>query len=164
MRRLVLLALLTVSPSFARADGLPGTSTYPLTGCHSVGLCVSLVVNQTGPDGSGMLPRYYPTVTCYGVPDCQFAGHPSMWVYGQHGELLFRFQAGRAFELEEFPAPRFAVLEIQPLQSLGDGSGNVTTWGSRELVLVTTPEPGTLTLLGTGIIGLAGAVRRRRRT
>lgn len=163
MRWLALLALRLVCPAVAQADGLPGTTTYPLTGCHSIGICFELTVNQVG-GISGPEARYYPTVSCYGVPRCQFAGHPSMWVYAQNGELLFRFQAGIAFNLAEFPNPRFAVIDVQPLQYLGDGSGNVTHWGERELVLLTTPEPGSMMLMATGLGGLAALRRRRRRT
>jgi hypothetical protein len=62
---------------------------------------------------------------------------------------------------------------------VGPGTGLLLTFGLRDyagdrtwrlmlgpngLSAAPTPEPATLLLLGTGVLGVAGAVRRRRRT
>jgi hypothetical protein len=43
----------------------------------------------------------------------------------------------------------------------GNGQGSCGTWTSADLNMSPVPEPGTLTLLGTGLFGLAGVVRRK---
>jgi hypothetical protein len=44
--------------------------------------------------------------------------------------------------------------------TLGPGGGSIATGGSGGIA--STPEPGTLALLGSGLIGIAGVLRRRR--
>jgi PEP-CTERM motif len=52
--------------------------------------------------------------------------------------------------------------EIENLVTLGDGTSYVATIGVDVLDPQTTPEPGTLLLLGAGLLGFASVVRRRR--
>ena len=51
----------------------------------------------------------------------------------------------------------FGVLEINPWLEGADRPA------PREMILLTTPEPGSIALVGTGLLTLAGVARRRRR-
>jgi hypothetical protein len=74
-----------------------------------------------------------------------------LYFYTVSGSISGTFSNGQTVSGQAFT---LSVSTKQPFHgTIGISSGNVN-------VLVT-PEPGTLSLLGTGLIGLAGAVRKK---
>lgn len=160
MRRLALLSLLLFAPVTARADGLPGTTHYfyPLTGCTVGGdVCVTAQV-QVLADG-----RYWTDFSCTWTGGNCTAGvvTSSGFIYRGDGSLIYRTSSGMPSGAPEGGTPTFGV--ITGTVTLSDASGNTIVPGaSYGTILVTTPEPGSLILMGTGLAALGAAVRRRR--
>jgi PEP-CTERM motif len=113
-----------------------------------------------GPHGDGTLGQIYGTVALTGASG---GGTSTPTFNGMFttittsGALSLLFPAGSRTELDFTlnlgPATTFVVLQNGPTISGYVSSGELTP----------TPEPGTLALMGTGVLGLAGAIRRRLR-
>jgi hypothetical protein len=155
MRRLPLFALLLLFPEVARADGLPGTTHYfyPLTGCTVGGdVCVT-AQTQVLADG-----RYWTDFSCTWTGGSCTAGVVTSrgFIYREDGTLIYRTSSGTPTDVPLGGTPNFGV--ITGTVDLGNTPG--VSYGT---ILVTTPEPGTLALLSSGLVALAGTARRRRR-
>lgn len=159
MRRLALLALLTLSPSLAEADGLPGTVSYPHWGCTSTGFCFTSAIVEVGYYGYPT-PNYVANTQCTQSPTgapCGYVIDRRVYFYDASGQLIFRYGSGISSPIENARQPVFGVLEINPWLEGADRPA------PREMILLTTPEPGSIALVGTGLLTLAGVARRRRR-
>lgn len=160
MRRFLLLAALLVLPATAEADGLPGTDGYfyPLTGCTASGdICIT-TQTQVLADGG-----YWTDFSCTWTGGLCTAGVVTSggFIYRSDGTLIYRTSAGTPTDVPLGGTPNFGV--ITGTVDLSDANGNVITPGvSYGTILVTTPEPGSMVLMGTGLVALFGVRRRRQ--
>lgn len=155
MRRPLLLVALLALPSTAKA-GDPPSSFYPLSGCTLSGYCFTVTLQLVDPINSKFFADLRCTSSPSGAP-CSYMVDRTSFFYGADGQLLFALGSGAAKPWEDPTAPAFGVLDLQP--SPDDGSPPTAP---RERIIVTTPEPFTMALLGTGLAGVALARRRRR--
>jgi hypothetical protein len=176
MRRVFLLALLAVAlPTAALADsitdyeglGTSGAGTATITGTVTSGGSLDITTALTGVNGvatSGTISWTTGTLT----------GSGSSFTYT--GGTLTIMSGAQTLFSGTFSSSTPGTVTVTPVSILisgvlanGGGTETITIKKSgaftvsADIGVVTTPEPGTLGLIGTGLIGLAGLARRKLR-
>ena len=176
MRRVVLLALLALAlPTLALADSITdfegfGTSaagTATITGTVSSGTSLDITTALTGVNGVA-------TTGTISWNTGALTGSGSSFTY-TGGNLTIMSGATTLFS-GTFSSSTPGTVTVTPVSILisgilanGGGTETITIMKngafavSADIGVVTTPEPGTLGLIGTGLIGLAGLARRKLR-
>ena len=124
----------------ARISGGMGNATF------AAGGSIVITANGTGGLPAGVLF----TGTFTSTSTITQGIHNGLYFYIVSGSISGTFSNGQTVTGQVLT---ISVLSKQPFHgTIGISSGNAT---------VVTPEPGTLSLLGTGLIGLAGLVRKK---
>ncbi len=175
MKKLVLLALLAIAlPTAAFADtfdfGNAGTlgTTASLTGSATAGGSFTLTSVLTSIDQNGVLTTgnlgTVSVTTGTLVANCgsncfSFTGG-TITVTSSSSQVLFQ---GSFSGTVTKAAGGFLSIIYAPNGSPVVGGFQISAAGVVSGDTIVTPEPGTLGLLGTGLVGLAGIVRRKLR-
>jgi len=176
MRRVFLLALLALAlPTLALADsitdfegfGTSGAGTATMSGTVTNGGSLDITTALTGVNGvatTGTISWSTGTLT----------GSGSSFTYT--GGTLTIMSGTQTLFSGTFSTSTPGTITVTPVSILisgvlanGGGTETITLKKSgaftvsADIGVVTTPEPGTLGLIGTGLIGLAGIARRKLR-
>lgn len=179
MRRLVLLALLAFAlPTVALATTVDYTSGTPpgtlvCTGsCSTPSAGSTLVLDYSGLSINGSAQGAGSIVFDLSVGTGGNIAGSTVTVTGPGSTVLFSgtFTSGT---LTVLASGEFGIVgNVNGITTAGFfstgacptvGEGAICGSGSADVNVTQTPEPGTLGLLGTGLVGLAGMVRRKLR-
>lgn len=174
MRRVILLALLALAlpvASFATGTGINdygnagslGT-TASVTGSASAGITISSELttnaNSSGitTGNLGMVVVSLPSLgTC--TVGCAFSGGTITITNSSSATLFSGTFSGTATVVGGIVQVTYALNGVPVI-----GGFQISAAGIVSGDTIVTPEPGTLGLLGTGLVGLAGIVRRKLRS
>jgi PEP-CTERM motif len=172
MRRVALLGLLAVAlPTAALANSitdyanrgtvLAGTAT--ISGSATAGSTLSFGSQLTGINNTTFGNLGWVTVGTGNLSSCSsglcFTGG-SITITASAGATLFHetFTSGTVSVMNGFTFINAVVSGVAGTTQIGV---NISKNGNISGDTIVTPEPGTLALLGTGLVGLAGVVRRK---
>jgi PEP-CTERM motif len=173
MRRVVLLAVLALAlPTVAMAStfdfGNAGTlgTTASMSGSATVGGTITLTSVLTSIDNNGVMTTgnlgtvsmTTGTLAACGTGCFTFTGG-TVDIWNSSSQLLFH----GTFNGTVTVVGGVISVMYQPGGSPVIGGFQVSAAGVVSGDTIVTPEPGTLGLLGTGLVGLAGLVRRKLR-
>lgn len=136
----------------------------PITGTVSLNdLTTSTTVytQNYGPDAPKVI-TYTPNVALHGGDVYQLVASSTV-VSGANDEL-FEYSTTFGFTAPAYPAANSDIVVTQGAFSSG-GFENAAAWGAFTNIstLQSVPEPSSVTLLGLGVVGIAGAAWRKRR-